>query len=61
MKADNNKYGLSDDVTIKEMGNQLENVLQILENTGNNGYKFISDAIEEDESDYSGSFRIMIY
>lgn len=58
MTIDGNNYGLTQDTTVKIVDSNISNLIEKLKTSS---YSFISDAILENESDYTGSFRIYIY
>ena len=51
-------YGLKGDETAKVADTSINNMLDILKKSN---YKFIAEEIKENEQDYAGSFRIIIY
>lgn len=58
MTSQNNTYGLTQDITIKIVDN---NIYDLIEKLKLSNYLFISDKIQEDETNYVGSFRIYMY
>ena len=58
MTEENNDYELTEDITIKLVDSSINSILEKLRISD---YSFISDAIQEDETDYAGSFRIYMY
>ena len=58
MTTQNNTYGLTQDTTIKIVDNTIYDSIEKLKISA---YSFISDKIQENETDYPGSFRIYMY
>ncbi len=58
MTSQNNTYGLTQDATIKIVGDNINNLIEKLKASD---YSFISNEIQENEADYTGSFRIYMY
>lgn len=58
MTQPNNSYGLTNQTTIKIVDNKLNNLIEKLKISN---YSFITDQIQENETDYEGSFRIYMY
>jgi hypothetical protein len=56
--SDGANYGLKGDETAKIAGTNINNMLEKLKKSN---YKYIAEAIQENETDYEGSFRVIIY
>ena len=56
--SDGANYGLKGDETTKVSDTSINNMLEKLKKSN---YKFIAEAIQENESNYEGSFRVIIY
>ena len=56
--SDGANYGLKGDETAKIADTNINNMLEKLKKSN---YKYIAEAIQENETDYEGSFRVIIY
>lgn len=56
--SDGANYGLKGDETAKIADTNINNMLEKLKKSN---YKYIAKAIQENETDYEGSFRVIIY
>lgn len=56
--SDGANYGLKGDETAKIADTNINNMLEKLKKSN---YKHIAEAIQENETDYEGSFRVIIY